>query len=214
MTKKLSLLLCVFMGLSLSAQDKIITVSKDTLKVHIVELSEKYVRFRLEDNEKAPVLKMPSKRIKMLESTSIGNHDFSYGNRRLKKKWGVSLGVDFNNQPVFASIALDYFLTGNTQWMIQLGPLSSRDLPALGMGVNYHFLTKYNKSGFSPYVGAHFIIDELTDYIQFPIGVSYTFRNYYYIDTYFASRRTVFQDNYMTNYYGHVVIGLRIGRRF
>lgn len=214
--KRLTLLSCI-LGLNtlLSAQtpERIITVAGDTLSVFVTDVTEKVVAFRIQNTSDAPLLHMPTRRIALLESERIGNHDFTYGNPRLKRKTGLALGGEFQDfYGLLVGASIDRFTPSGIRYYgyAGIGDLSIYDLRA---GIFYHLDSRYNQKKFSPYVGVVAGTDEQNEFINATAGLMYNTSRGLFADAHLARRFNIPDREYVfTN--TNLFMGLRIGYRW
>lgn len=191
--------------------DRIITVSGDTLKVYVTVLKENVVVFRLEDKADAPVLHMPTRRIAKLESNRIGHHDFTYGNPRLQRKNGIAVAMEYQDYyDLLLGISYDYFTRFGLRYYGYAGASEWSNYD-LRVGLFYHFDSRYNKRGFSPYVGVTAGTDEIEDFVNIAAGLMYNTPSGFFADVQVYRRLNIPEDIYMGN---QVFIGLRLGQRW
>ncbi len=202
----------LFVSTTLAAQspDKIVTVSNDTMEVFVTEVSEKAVSFRLQNTNDAPILKMPTRRIKQLESQRVGNHDFTYGNPRLQRRMGVAIGGESQYDEYFGGISFDYFNHYGFRFLAYLGGMEYSEYD-IRLGLLYHIDSKYNTTKLSPYVGFVAGTNQISDYLNLTAGIMYNFSPKYFADL-SVSRAIVGPENTFVDFYP--LIGLRVGYRW
>jgi hypothetical protein len=203
----------LFASATLLAQspDRIISISKDTMEVFVTELTEKVVSFRLQNTDDAPILKMPTRRIKNLESERVGNHDFTYGNPRLQRKTGIGLGGEFHDYYDYLfGVSMDRFTNFGLRYLGYFG-VTEYSIYDIRFGLFYHLDSRYNTTKFSPYVGVLAGIDEFHDYVNAAAGLMYNFSSGYFIDLNISRRFNVPKNPFI---YPDPLIGLRVGYRW
>lgn len=200
-------------NLNTNEPERIITVAGDTLTVFVTEMSERTVSFRLQRSAASPVLHMPTRRIARLESERIGNHDFTYGNPRLKHKTGIALGTEFHDYygPLVGA-SIDRFTPVGFRYYGYAG-IGDHSIYDLRVGVFYHLDSRYNKSGFSPYVGISAGTDESEEFINASAGLMYNTPSGFFADAHLARRFNMPEDEYVFTLQ-RVFIGLRMGWRW
>ena len=203
----------LFVSTILVAQspDKIVTVSKDTMEVFVTEVSEKAVSFRLQNTSDAPILKMPTRRIKKLESERVGNHDFTYGNPRLQRRTGIALGGEVHDYYDYLfGVSMDRFTNFGLRYLGYFG-VTEYSIYDIRFGMFYHLDSRYNTSKFSPYVGVLAGVDERYDYVNATAGVMYNSASGYFVDFNISRRFNVPSDAFINS---NPLIGVRVGYRW
>jgi len=162
-------------GFIVYGQDKIMTKNKETLNVYILEKSEKYVKYKMDNYfDISPIITIKSSSIDRIEYKN-GIIDFlGNQNPRKDKPFGINVGGIkwLSSSGFISSMTMEYFLIPQLATEVNVGA-DSQQVLYYSTGARVHVNSNYSKSRITPFIGALFGYEYGYKFIQIPIGVNY-----------------------------------------
>ncbi len=156
------------------AQDKITTTDKVVIEVNVIEVTKKYVKYKLPFASNETVSTIDIRYIKTIEYENGTIDKFGLGNPRIERPWGFSLGYLANSNTVGLLFSSDYFVTPKLEIGINLGTLASVSRNnSIAVSGKYHFKNPESTSPTSLFAGAGVISVGKEWSMQAPVGVHY-----------------------------------------
>lgn len=158
---------------NLFAQDKIYTKDKVLRTVNVLEQNDKFVIYKLLEEENSPVFTL---KLNQIDSIVYANGLLELAgnqNPRHAKPFGVHFGIInvFGDNGYFI-LGFNYFILPQIDLRVNIG--NSYGENYFSFGSNFHVNSNYSENRFTPYTGIYFGTDDNASFLQVPIGIAYT----------------------------------------
>ena len=212
MVKSLSVSIVFFISCFIVyGQDKITTKNKETLNVHILEKTPKYVKYQMTDYQDrllAPVITVKTGFVEKIEYKN-GVIDFlGNQNPRKEKPFGISVGGIkwLSSSGLISSATMDYFIIPQLAAEVNVGA-DTHQVLYFSAGARAHVNSNYSKCRLTPFTGVLFGYEYGHKFVQFPLGVNYLHKSG--INVSMSFNKLIFSDNHY-----QTTVELRGGWRF
>jgi hypothetical protein len=156
-------------------QDIISTKDNKQLNVKIIEQTDKFVRYKMNDYEDGPLLNLKTKRISRIEYKNgyvdlLGNQ-----NPRKNKPLGLSAGygAEITGGGGFFSATVDYFVVPQVDLEMSLGASDFSGGVYFSAGTRFHVNSSSSENKLTPFTGVLLGTYYGDEFTQIPAGISY-----------------------------------------
>ena len=199
----------------INCQDIIKTVDKKDLNVRIIEMTDKYVKYKMPDNENGPVFSMKIRSVSTIDFKDNKIEPFINQNPRVLKRFGVNAGFIPGLSDNNLTLTLDYFVLPQIDVEVTFGSDFYRDLSYFSCGSRFHANSDLSNKRFTPFTGLIFGSSYEEQFFQIPVGLSFITKTGF--STSININGTIHQKNLRYLYYirpQRTIVEFRLGWRF
>ena len=170
--------LSVFSVLSLHAQDTIITRNKQKITGHVLEMGDRYVKYRMTGDSAAPVITLRTREIRKIGFANGETTELMQVNPRFRHPFGINGGVALmfsDDGGGFFDFNTEYFIIPQIAMVAEVGTDLEEGFYFLA-GARYHVNRNFTRSGFTPFAGLLAGSYWSEAILQLPIGINYLAR--------------------------------------
>jgi len=187
--------------LSLHAQDTIVTRGRQVIPAHVLEMSDKYVKYRAADNPDAPVIMLRTQEVRKIKFSNGEKTELMNVNPRFRRPFGINAGLALRTSydgGGYWDINAEYFIIPQIAMVAEVGN-DMEDEFFFMAGARYHVNRNFTRTGFTPFIGLLAGNFSSTGLVQLPIGINYLARFGLNI-SFSINQMYYFNDHYVETY--------------